>query len=127
MANVLVVDDHADSREVLVLMLEMHGHSARACESGEAAIQSLSGGPPDAKVPEVIVMDDRMSGMSGLELVRWVRQDARFNKLFLIVWSADGSARHKALAGGADDFWTKGSEEMMKSIEQLEGKLRARP
>jgi CheY-like chemotaxis protein len=120
MAKVLVVDDHPDSREVLVLMLQMSGHSATACESGEAAMAALNSHPLD-----VMVVDDRMSGMTGLEVVQRVRQDGRFEKVFLIVCSADGSSQPRALAGGANDFWTKGSEGMLQAIEKLEAKLLA--
>jgi CheY-like chemotaxis protein len=120
MAKVLVVDDHQDSREVLVLMLEMNGHKANGCESGEAAMAELELGCPD-----VMVLDDRMAGMSGVEVVRQVRKDSRFKGLFLIVWSADEFSEKKALEGGANDFWIKGSDAMMQSIEQLEGRVAA--
>jgi CheY-like chemotaxis protein len=74
----------------------------------------------------VLVVDDRMSGMTGLEVVRQIRRDARFNGLFVIVWSADGECRPGALAEGADDFWIKGSPEIIAAIERIEETLRNR-
>jgi CheY-like chemotaxis protein len=123
MATVLVVDDHPDLREVLVRMLELHGHTVRACESGEAALETLSNG--DGK-PDMVVVDDRMSGVSGLEVARQIRLDSRLNPIFVVVWSADASCQPKALAGGADDFWIKGSEAMLESIQRLEETLRSK-
>jgi two-component system response regulator MprA len=120
MATILVVDDHPDLREVLVRMLEMHGHTVAGCESGESALQLLAGSTPD-----VMVVDERMSGLSGLEVVQRLRKLPHHKDLFLIVWSADMTFQPKALAGGADDFWVKGSEDMLESIDRLEDTLRA--
>jgi len=61
--------------------------------------------------PDVMVVDERMSGLSGLEVVQRLRKLPHHKDLFLIVWSADMTFQPKALAGGADDFWVKGSED----------------
>lgn len=120
MARFLVVDDHPDMRDVLTGMLELYGHTVRACESGELALGILQSDLPDA-----MVIDDQMAGLGGLDVVRLIRQDERLKHLFVIVWSADRSCRERALLGKADDFWVKGSEGILDSIEQLEKKLSA--
>ena len=55
--NVLVVDDNADIREVLEIVLTSHGHAVRtAHDSGEAAAIA------DQSPPDVVLLDYRMPG-----------------------------------------------------------------
>lgn len=122
MARFLVVDDHPDMREVLTGILQHYGHTVQTCDSGEEALRMLASDLPDA-----LIIDDKMSGLGGLEVVRRIRQDERLKKIFVIVWSADRLCRERALQGEADDFWIKGSELMLESIEQLGKKLSNSP
>ena len=59
---VLVVDDDRSVRETLVLVLQHHGFSARAVESGEAALFEVRQHPPD-----VAILDILLPGLNGIE------------------------------------------------------------
>ena len=65
---VLVVDDDADTREVLVELLDQLGATVSAVDSAEAAMQRLRGAPPD-----VLLSDIGMPGEDGYALIRRVR------------------------------------------------------
>jgi CheY-like chemotaxis protein len=58
---VLVVEDDADIRHVMVDALEGAGYQAEAVESGAAALSRLRAGA----VPQLILLDSNMAGMSG--------------------------------------------------------------
>jgi len=118
MARILLVDDHPEMRQVLTHMLKRHGHEVIPRESGEAAIEFLA-----KEIPDATIVDDRMPGLSGLELVRQVRQDERLAGMVVIVCSADSESAAPAREAGADGFWLKGSDDVFGLIERLTGKL----
>ncbi len=114
MAHVLLVDDHADLRDVVAQMLEVHGHRVEICDSAEAALEALQ-----AKLPDAIILDQRLPGMNGVELVKALRNNPRTAELQVIVYSADDSQAAAAKAAGASDFWLKGSDGLFEGIEGL--------
>ena len=68
--HVLVVDDEADARRVLVLVLERAGAVVATAGSVPAAIEALAKARPD-----VLVSDLGMPDQDGFDLIRHVRQD----------------------------------------------------
>jgi CheY-like chemotaxis protein len=118
MAVVLLVDDHADLRDVVGQMLSLHGHEVHFSESGEHAIASLSHCRPD-----VVIVDHRLPGISGIELLRRLRDDPVLQSLPVIMYSADDSLAESARRAGADDFWVKGSDGMFDGVARLAGRL----
>jgi CheY-like chemotaxis protein len=67
--GILLIDDDAISREVLSMMLELHGFQVLSSEDGAEALRIAS-----AAAPEVILMDTQMPGLSGVELIQALRQ-----------------------------------------------------
>jgi CheY-like chemotaxis protein len=67
--HVLAVEDVADSREVLILLLEAHGAKVTAAATVEDARGVL-----DRERPDVLVSDISMPHESGYDLIRWVRE-----------------------------------------------------
>src|SRR5712692_10615066 len=63
--RILIVDDDADSREMLAVQLGLHGYHVETAEDGRAALERLAGRSYD-----VILSDLRMPGMSGEDLYR---------------------------------------------------------
>jgi len=66
--RVLVVDDSADVRFMLRLLLEEEGMTVDEATSGPAAIERLLDG--EVPAPDVVVLDQRMPGITGLEVLR---------------------------------------------------------
>lgn len=62
--RVLVVDDDADSREAIALLLEQNGYTAARAENGKAALEHLQAGFD----PDLVLTDLLMPVMSGWEL-----------------------------------------------------------
>jgi CheY-like chemotaxis protein len=114
MAHVFLVDDHPDVREVMGHLLELHGHKVEVITSGEKARERLA-----AETPDVVIADHRLPGISGIELLREVRQNDRLKKTCCVLFSADDTMRDIARDAGVM-FWLKGSDTLFDSIAQLE-------
>jgi CheY-like chemotaxis protein len=69
--RILVVEDDANSREALAMLLSDAGHIVEECANGRVALSKLSAGDYD-----VLLTDLVMPGMSGLELVNAARASA---------------------------------------------------
>lgn len=73
--RILLIDDDAISLEVLSTVLEMNGFPVDCAEDGAKALEFLNTGKalPEVVLPEVILMDTQMPGLSGVELVTALR------------------------------------------------------
>ncbi len=100
--SVLVVDDDAALRTVLVGLLRQGGYAARAVASGEEALRSVA-----AEHVDVVVTDLRMPGMDGLALVAALAKQAP--DLPVIMISAHGTVpvAVEAMKAGAKEFLLK--------------------
>jgi CheY-like chemotaxis protein len=93
-ATILVVEDEADLLYLVRAGLEADGYQVLAAASAEEALGVLGRAKPDA-----MVLDLRLPGMDGLELLRLVRrQGGRLANLPVIVMSAHASAGTKRTA-----------------------------
>ena len=66
--RVLLVDDHADSREMYPLVLRADGHEVYEAEDGAGAFAMFRSARPD-----VAIVDIGLPGMDGYEVARWIR------------------------------------------------------
>jgi len=82
-STILVVDDKLFNRTIIVDALKDSGIRVLEEESGEAALQLLQN-----TVPDLIIADIRMKGMSGFELLESVRKDKRLVKIPVLAYSA---------------------------------------
>jgi CheY-like chemotaxis protein len=101
--RILVVDDQATHRDVLVRMLERFGHRAEVAENGVVAMEMIAGRPFD-----LIFMDVQMPELGGLETTRRIR--ARYPDSVRIVGVSGRAApdtRADCLAAGMDLFFAK--------------------
>ncbi len=105
-AKVLIVDDHALVREGLQAVLGAHPRFAvvGAAETAEEALAICAREPPD-----VVVLDVRLPGTSGLAVLKELRRAHPATKV-LMLSSHDGDEMiYQALAGGASGYVLKQS------------------
>jgi DNA-binding response OmpR family regulator len=102
--TILVVDDEAVNRELLKAILEEAGYEVALARDGATGLALAAAVPPD-----LILLDLRMPGMSGLEVCEQLKRDPATQAVPVIVVTAHGEVTHKeaALTRGADDFVTK--------------------
>jgi PAS domain S-box-containing protein len=90
---VLVVDDNATSRRILVEMLDHWRMKPTAVESAEAAIQLLSAAPPaseDGNPFPLVLLDARMPGTDGFALAGQVKRNRRLRSSAIIMMTLAG-------------------------------------
>ena len=84
MAAILVVDDDDVSRHIVRRMLERAGHQVEEAADGEAAITALEGGLR----PDCMVLDLMMPRLSGVDVLRRLRNDARWQDVPVVLMTA---------------------------------------
>ena len=102
MAKILVVEDEPDMREGLRYNLEFEGHEAVLVGDGYAGLEAARTAKPD-----LILLDLMLPGLSGLEVVKRLRQDGI--RIPVVILTARGQENDKVqgLELGADDYVTK--------------------
>ncbi|MHB8588792.1 MAG: response regulator [Candidatus Dormibacteraceae bacterium] len=96
MSTILVVDDDADARFMLRLILEPAGHEVVEAADGEAALVFISPESP----PDVITTDLAMPNLNGERLIERLRSEPRTASIPIVVVSADPDAAWALQASG---------------------------
>ena len=81
---ILVVDDNADYRELLVWTLECHGFQTIAANCGREALELAI-----ERQPDLVLMDLNMPGMNGYEATRAIHAHPRGRRIPVVAVSAD--------------------------------------
>jgi len=119
--RILVAEDDASLREVLVLGLEDNGYRVDAVERGDDAIDQLKFYEYD-----VAIIDWRMPGASGIDVVRWARRHDRPTALLMLTARDTPPDRIQGLDAGADDYLVKPFDfgELLARIRALQRRPR---
>ena len=119
--RILVAEDDASLREVLVLGLEDNGYRVDAVERGDDAIDQLKFYEYD-----VAILDWRMPGASGIDVVRWARRHDRPTALLMLTARDTPPDRIAGLDAGADDYLVKPFDfgELLARIRALQRRPR---
>ena len=102
--HILVVEDEASQREVLVYNLQAEGYRVSQAGNGEEAMLIVSEDPPD-----VIVLDWMMPHLSGIEVCRRIKTapDTRAIPIIMLSARTEEVDRVRGLETGADDYVIK--------------------
>jgi len=117
---VLVVEDEPAQREVLTYNLEAEGFRVTRAETGDEALLQVS-----EDVPDIIVLDWMLPGVSGIEVCRQVKSKAETRGIPVIMLSARSEEvdRVRGLETGADDYVVK-PYSVMELMARVRGQLR---
>lgn len=101
---VLIVDDHADTREMLRILLNMNGCRVIEAEDGEQAMSVAEKGHPD-----LILLDVKMPLLDGLTVTRLIRSHPVLKEvpIVLITGMAKPQLHREALSAGCNDCLIK--------------------
>ncbi len=66
--DIVVVDDEPGTLKLLKTLLEGDGHDVRAFTGGSLALRSI-----EAQMPDLVMLDMRMPGMSGIEVCERIK------------------------------------------------------
>lgn len=105
-AQILIVEDHLDSRELLRIQIEHLGYDVIEARSGEEGIEKAL-----AESPDLIIMDIWLPGMNGIEAARALKQRPKTSGIPIIAHSAcvKEDYEDEALRAGMVEFLTKPS------------------
>ena len=103
-ANILIVEDEADLAVMLRYNLEAEGFRVATAASGDEAVEHIRDG-----IPDLILLDWMLPGLSGIELCRRWRSREETARVPIIMITARGEEeeRVRGLATGADDYVVK--------------------
>lgn len=101
----LVVDDSRVARMKLRAALTEKGYETIEAENGRAAIECMR----HHRMPDVALVDWNMPEMNGLEFVKHIRCDMRFDPMLLVMVTSETSNSKvaKALMAGANEYLMK--------------------
>jgi DNA-binding NtrC family response regulator len=101
-AKILVVDDEINIREAMAAILEGDGYDVSAAHSSEAAIDALG-----EDYFQVVISDLRLEGASGMDLLRWIRENCPETQVILLTAYGSVEGAVEAMKLGAYDYLCK--------------------
>lgn len=118
MANILILEDEKNIREVLVEYLKVSGATTFEAEDGNEAVEILKGEDID-----VAVLDIMVPGMSGIDVLSFIRKNSKTKNIGVIMLTAldDIGTQVSAFNNFADEYLVKPVSPiiLIKRIETL--------
>lgn len=101
---VLVVEDKDLNRKIVRIVLKSKGYNVLEATNAEEALEILQ-----AQIPDLILMDIALPGMSGEELTRQIKGTPQWRHLPIIALTAHAMKgdREQFLKAGCDDYISK--------------------
>lgn len=116
----LVIDDSRATRRLITRLLTKFGFEAHDEPLATTALAHLNAGHEY----DIALVDVNMPEMNGIEFVRAVRQDTKWDQMFLFMVTSDSSETRmvEAIEAGADEYFLKPvREDALKSKLELLG------
>ena len=102
MSHVLVIEDDAAIRQGLEINLLREGHDVATVSDAESGARSI-----EEKMPDLLLLDLMLPGMSGFELCKKLRQQGHHYPILMLTARSEEADRVLGLDLGADDYVTK--------------------
>jgi len=118
--RILLVDDDPGLRTLLRTTFEVADIEVDEAENAAVALRRIS-----LQRPDVIVLDVRMPGMSGIELTERLKSDKKTSEIPIVLLTGSGGEEAELAAAGADAVMRKpfGPLELLSLVERLAGGL----
>lgn len=130
MKTVLIVDDDTDIRELLAWKLGQAGYATLAASDGEEGLRVAAAGDSEGRLPDLILVDWMMPGMSGLDLCHALRANPVTARIPVILLTANAQEAdvERGFAAGVDDYIAKpfSPREMLGRIQAVLTRSEAR-
>jgi DNA-binding NtrC family response regulator len=125
--NILLVDDESDFVETMVKRFGIRKMPIDSAKSGQEALAAL-----EAKDYDVVILDVRMPGMDGLEVLKLIRERAPLTEVIMLTGHASLEAGMQGMNLGAYDYVLKPADfddlldKVRKAFERKELNAKAR-
>ncbi len=118
MGTALIIEDSLTERQIITQYLKLAGITAAIATSGEEALEKLHG-----ELPDLIVLDVVLPGLSGFEICRAIKAEERTSKIPVIICSTKDTDMDKfwGKRQGADAYIPKPIDQdtFLSTIQQL--------
>ena len=117
MTKILLVEDNADNRDMLMRRLERNGFDVILAVDGEDGVNKAR-----EETPDIILMDMSLPVIDGWEATKQIKSDATIAHIPVIALTAHAMSgdREKAIEAGCDEYDTKPID-----LARLLGKIEA--
>ncbi|MBQ4567577.1 MAG: response regulator [Desulfovibrio sp.] len=105
--HILFVDDERDFLELMEKRMMLRGIPAATASNGDEALQRLEAAMQDGKPFDAVVLDVRMPGADGLEVLRRIKERAPQLPVILLTGHASMGVAMQGLDLGAYDYMLK--------------------
>jgi DNA-binding NtrC family response regulator len=102
MANVLVVDDEKEMRDLLAIILQQRGHHTAVATDGNSALKHVR-----EFLPDLVVLDFKLPDMDGIEVLSKIKSLTADTEVVIITGYGDTDIALRAGRSGAYDFMSK--------------------
>jgi len=102
MIKLLIVDDEKGITEALQSFFKNRGFAAKTANSGEEALEIVK-----KEKPDIVFLDIRMRGMSGLDALEKIKKIDKNIKVIMLTIHEEKEIVDKAKEMGADEYITK--------------------
>lgn len=115
MRDILVIDDHLDTCDLLIHALRKLGWEAQCATGGEEALSYLH-----HNQPALVLLDMNMPRVDGYHVLRTIRRDNRLREVPVVVFTGAGEKTiEDALRLGANDYLIKGCASVQDIISHV--------
>jgi DNA-binding response OmpR family regulator len=104
MAKILIAEDEKQIADMIAFKLTNGGHQVIRAQDGDQAVSLAA-----SELPDLILLDAMMPGLSGFEVLRRLKSDPSLRSMPVIMVTAKGHERDvlSGLRGGAVDYVVK--------------------
>jgi CheY-like chemotaxis protein len=101
MKQIILADDDAAMRDIFEILLKRAGYKVTIYASGEALLKN------EFEVPDMFILDKQLSGINGLKVCRFLKDQESTKNVPVIIVSASPYAADSAAEAGADEYIEK--------------------
>jgi DNA-binding response OmpR family regulator len=114
--KILIVDDEEDFASTLSERLQIRGYDSKAVFSAEDAVVAVKSAPP-----EVVLLDLKMPGISGIEVLKAIKQINPSIKVIMLTGHGAEQGGSEGIAHGASDYMMKpiDIEKLIATIDKI--------
>jgi DNA-binding response OmpR family regulator len=124
--RILIVDDEPNIVLSLEFLMKREGWEVESAGEGQGALLALA-----RRLPDLVILDVMLPGMSGFDVCERIRSDPRWKGLRILMLTAKGRETevNKGLRLGADVYVTKpfSTKELIAQVRQLLGETGSAP
>ncbi len=102
--TVMIIEDEPDAADLFAEMMRLNGYRVLKTYSGAPAMALIA-----QEKPDLIILDIMMPGVSGLDVMRYLREQPQYSTIPVVVVSARATASdiEEGMAAGASVYLTK--------------------